>query len=93
MMLKTPDHVAQKWYSDVKATIDIRPDSVAMVAVQAQTSENFADESDSDECANVDSDTRCGWDPSRMLSGELRPTVVGDKLKNKRGRVDVDVSR
>ena len=35
-MLKTPDHVAQKWYSDVKAAIDTRPDRVVMIVVQAQ---------------------------------------------------------
>ena len=34
-----------KWYSDVKATVDIRPDSVVMIVVQAQRTESFADES------------------------------------------------
>ena len=34
-----------KWYSDVKATIDIRPDSVVMIVVQAQRTESLADES------------------------------------------------
>ena len=44
-MLKTPDHGCTKWYSDVKAAIDIRPDSVVMIVVQAQRTESLADES------------------------------------------------
>ena len=34
-----------KWYSDVKAAIDIPPDGVATIVVQAQRTESLADES------------------------------------------------
>ena len=33
-----------KWYSDVKAAIDTRPDSVVMIVVQAQRTASLADE-------------------------------------------------
>ena len=72
-------------YGDVKASIDIHPDSVVMIAVHAQTIENPVDENDSTECAFVDSDTRCGWlqslpDPRLQTSWSVwaRRTVVSE---------------
>ena len=56
-------------HSDMEAIIDIRPDSVVTMVVQAQTIEDFADERDSTEGEFVDSDTRYGWNPSTTLSG------------------------
>ena len=50
VMLQTSDHVAQSvtvtWrHSDVEPFADIPPDGVATIAVQAQTTENLAEES------------------------------------------------
>uniref|UniRef100_A0A7S1AY12 Apple domain-containing protein n=1 Tax=Noctiluca scintillans TaxID=2966 RepID=A0A7S1AY12_NOCSC len=81
-----------KCYSDVEALIDIPPDGNVEIVVQAQTTENLADEclyfssltvvpevetSDPTECEFVDSDTGYGWNPSTMLSGTAFHGPIG----------------